>query len=222
MYTFIYMLNYQSHTESLRLNEENLIVGANYIANRDHELAQVLVQYGYPPLWKRTATFSTLVHIILEQQVSLASANATYNRLNNLLQQHISPHSLLTLKEEELKNIGFSRQKVQYAHNLATQIVENKINLEELDRLSDNQVKQELKKLKGIGDWTADIFLSECLLRTNILPKGDIAMLEAFKLLKNLEKRPDHEQFVQGTLHWQPWRSVGTRMLWHFYLSRKR
>lgn len=216
------MLNYQSHTGPLRLNEENLIVGANYIADRDQELAQVLVQYGYPPLWKRAATFSTLVHIILEQQVSLASANATYNRLNNLLQQQISPHNLLTLKEEELKNIGFSRQKIHYTQNLATQIANNKINLEELHQLSDDQVKQELKKLKGIGDWTADIFLSECLLRTNILPKGDIAMLEAFKVLKNLDKRPNHEQFVHGTLHWQPWRSVGTRMLWHFYLSRRR
>jgi DNA-3-methyladenine glycosylase II len=153
--------------------------------------------------------------------VSLASANATFGKLNNLLHQQITPKNLLALTEDELRNIGFSRQKIQYAQNLAAQIVSQKLVLEDLAKLSDEQVKQELKKLKGIGDWTADIFLSECLLRADILPRGDVAMLEAFKRLKNLEKRPNHEQFVSGTLHWQPWRSVGTRMLWHFYLSSK-
>jgi DNA-3-methyladenine glycosylase II len=215
------MINYPNTQELICLNEENLIIGANYIAERDQQLAQVISKYGYPPLWNRTPSFSTLVHIILEQQVSLASANATFSKLNNLLHQQITPKNLLALTEDELRNIGFSRQKIQYAQNLAAQIVSQKLVLEDLAKLSDEQVKQELKKLKGIGDWTADIFLSECLLRADILPRGDVAMLEAFKRLKNLEKRPNHEQFVSGTLHWQPWRSVGTRMLWHFYLSSK-
>lgn len=216
------MLNHQNQTAPFCLSEENLIIGANFIADRDRELAQVLSQYGYPPLWNREPSFSTLVHIILEQQVSLASANSTYSRLNNILNHQITPENLLMLNEEQLRNIGFSRQKITYTKNLATQIENNEINLEQLAKLPDNQVKDTLKKLKGIGDWTADIYLSECLLRTDILPKGDVAMLEAFRVLKNLDKRPNHEQFVSGTQHWQPWRSVGTRMLWHFYLSRKR
>lgn len=206
----------------IQLNDEYLREGAHYLASRDEALARVLDQYGYPPLWDRTPTFSTLVHIILEQQVSLASANAAFTRLRQGLNEVVTPETFLVLDDQALREMGFSRQKTLYARGLAEAIQSGALQLDQLAHLPDQEVSIELKKLKGIGDWTADIYLSECLLRPDILPKGDIAMLEAFKVLKGLEKRPAHDHFLEGTEHWRPWRSVGARFLWHFYLSERR
>ena len=104
---------------------------------------------------------------------------------------------------------------------MATGVIEKQLHFETLATLPDDAVRAALKQFKGIGDWTADIYLSECLLRPDILPKGDIAMQEAFRVLKVLPKRPDHAEFERETQHWRPWRSVGTRMLWHFYLCER-
>lgn len=203
-----------------KLDENLLQEAANWLAERDEALHRVLRTYGYPPLWDREPGFSTLVHIILEQQVSLASANAAFRRLQDLLQP-VAPGAFLALDDEELRAVGFSRQKMTYARALAMALQEGQLDLSALETLPDEEVRRILKQLKGIGDWTADIYLSECLLRPDILPRGDIAMQEAFRVLKGLEKRPAHEEFLEFTRHWQPWRSVGTRMLWHFYLSER-
>lgn len=202
----------------VKLDEINLREAASWLADRDEALAHVLQQYGPPPLWARTPGFSTLVHIILEQQVSLASANAAFQKLKSIIDP-VQPDAFLSLSDETLRNIGFSRQKTLYCRNLALALNSGDFNLEQLDQLSDEAVSQEMKRLKGIGDWTADIYLSECLMRPDILPKGDIAMQEAFRVLNDLPKRPVHEDFVQATTHWRPWRSVGARMLWHYYLE---
>lgn len=204
-----------------KLDDNNLKEAAHWLAERDQAMARVLRQYGYPPLWNREPGFSTLVHIILEQQVSLASANAAFRRLQEQLGA-IHPEGLLGLDDESLRIIGFSRQKTGYARHLANEVASGRLNLPSLDSLPDDAVRQELKRLKGIGDWTADIYLSECLLRPDILPKGDIAMQEAFRVLNHLPARPAHEDFVEKTEHWRPWRSVGTRLLWHFYLCERK
>ena len=204
----------------LKLDEINLKEASLWLASRDKAMARVLDQYGYPPLWAREPGFSTLLHIILEQQVSLASANAAFGRLRGRL-GHITPGAFLALDDDALRNIGFSRQKTLYSRSLADAILSGAFELESLETRPDEEVRSAMKKLKGIGDWTADIYLSECLLRTDILPKGDIAMQEAFKVLKGLPARPAHPEFEDGTQHWRPWRSVGTRMLWHYYLSER-
>jgi DNA-3-methyladenine glycosylase II len=206
----------------LIINTENLVTASHWLAGRDAALAHVLDLYGYPPLWARAPGFATLVHIILEQQVSLASANAAYERLKAHMDGRVTPDVFMTLSDDRLKAIGYSRQKIQYTRHLANAILQKDLDLEALPFLEDEAVSLTLKKLKGIGDWTADIYLSECLLRPDILPKGDIAMLEAFKVLKQLPERPSHEAFVAGTAHWRPWRSIGTRMLWHYYLSERK
>ena len=205
----------------LRLDETNLKEASHWLANRDEAMAFVLDKYGYPPLWSREPGFSTLVHIILEQQVSLASANAAFQRLKNKLSV-VEPAALLALDDTTLRDIGFSRQKTLYARALAETLLSRTFDLEKLATLGDDEVRTEMKRLKGIGDWTADIYLSECLLRTDVLPKGDIAMQEAFKVLNKLPRRPVHEDFETSTRHWRPWRSVGTRMLWHFYLCERK
>lgn len=203
-----------------RLDENKLKDATLWLAERDSALAKVVQLYGYPPLWAREPGFSTLVHIILEQQVSLASANAAFERLRLRLGT-ITPEGLSALDDDTLRGIGFSRQKTVYVRHLAGEIMSKRLGLDQLSHLPDDEVRSTLKQLKGIGDWTADIYLSECLLRPDILPKGDIAMQEAFRVLKNLPARPVHEEFIEQTRHWQPWRSVGTRLLWHFYLRER-
>jgi DNA-3-methyladenine glycosylase II len=205
----------------LQLNESNLREAAHWLAERDEALARVLAQYGYPPLWARTPGFPTLLHIILEQQVSLASANAAFERLRARLGEITAP-KFLTINDEDLLAIGFSRQKRAYARGLAAATLAGDFDFETLAQLPDDLVRQHMTRLKGIGHWTADIYLSECLLRPDVLPKGDIAMQEAFRVLKNLPHRPVHEAFEAATQHWRPWRSVGTRMLWHFYLCERK
>jgi DNA-3-methyladenine glycosylase II len=202
-----------------QLNDSLLKEATHWLCERDPVLHKVYQNHGYPPLWSRTPTFSTLVHIILEQQVSLASANAAFARLQSALEV-VSPERFMNLSDQALRDIGFSRQKISYSRNLAEHLLDGRLALHELEMLSDEEARKKLIALKGIGLWTADIYLSECLMRPDILPKGDIAMLEAFKVLYDLPNRPDHDTFVRSTAHWRPWRSVGTRMLWHFYLNR--
>lgn len=204
----------------LKLDDSNLKGASHWLARQDGALALVLHKYGFPPLWARNPGFSTLVHIILEQQVSLASANAAFQRLQAKL-GIVTPAGFLTLDDKTLHGIGFSRQKTGYARLLAEAVLSQIFDFEKLAQLSDEAARSEMKRLKGIGDWTADIYLLLCLLRPDVLPKGDIALYEAFRVLNNLEKRPPHEDFELATRHWQPWRSVGARMLWHFYLCER-
>lgn len=203
------------------LTEESLKQASHLLAERDKELGYVLDKYGYPPLWSRTPTFSTLAHIILEQQVSLASANAAFEKLKSHLAGEVLPQAFLEIDDDTLRLLGYSRQKTRYTRALAEALIQENLDLSALEGMDDHEVRTQLCALPGIGNWTSDIYLSECLLRPDILPQGDIAMLEAFKVLKGLDARPSHPVFEEMTNHWRPWRSVGTRMLWHFYLSRK-
>jgi DNA-3-methyladenine glycosylase II len=203
------------------LDLDTLQTATHWLAERDPALERVFSQYGYPPLWNREPGFSTLTFIILEQQVSLSSAKAAFERLQNTLGGTVTPEGFLALSDDTLRQIGYSRQKVTYTRGLAEAVLGGHLDLPALAHLPDPDVSAALQQLKGIGQWTADIYLSECLLRPDVLPKGDIAMLEAFRVLKGLDARPDHPTFVAGTEHWRPWRSVGTRLLWHFYLSEK-
>ncbi|TNE66642.1 MAG: DNA-3-methyladenine glycosylase 2 family protein [Bacteroidetes bacterium] len=204
-----------------KLNDKILREATHWLAERDIALNLVFQQYGYPPLWAREPGFSTLVHIILEQQVSLASANAAFQRLQEHLGT-VTPEVFIQLEDDTLRQIGFSRQKMLYTRTLATTLLDGRLDLESLEDQTDDEVRATLLQLKGIGNWTVDIYLSECLLRPDILPQGDIAMQEAFRVLKDLPERPKHETFTELTRHWRPWRSVGTRMLWHFYLCERR
>lgn len=205
----------------LKLDETNLQEAVHWLAGQDDTLARVFERYGYPPLWARAPSFPTLVHIILEQQVSLASADAAFQRLKANLGT-ITPETMLLLDDATLRDIGFSRQKTGYARLLAQAVLSKTFDFDKLSHLPDEAVRVEMKRLKGIGDWTADIYLLMCLLRPDVLPKGDIALYEAFRVLNKLEKRPAHTDFETAAQHWRPWRSVGARMLWHFYLCERR
>ncbi len=202
------------------VNNENLPLYCQELAYKDTDLALIFQTYGTPPLWKREAAFATLVHIILEQQVSLASALSAFNKLKAKLGK-ITPENVLSLTDEELKAAYFSRQKIVYARCLSEAIICGSLNLQSLENLSDKDVKHELKKIKGIGDWTADIYLLMALLRPDVMPKGDLALHVAWQKLKKLEVRPNSDEFLIIAERWKPFRAVAARLLWHFYLNAR-
>jgi DNA-3-methyladenine glycosylase II len=128
---------------------------------------------------------------------------------------------LLALDDAEMKRIGFSRQKTAYARHLAESVVNKTIDLDDLIDRSDSDVKSELMRLKGVGEWTSDIYLLMALLRPDVMPKGDIALHTAWHQLSG-ESRPTADEFLEIAERWRPYRSVAARMLWHFYLCQKR
>jgi len=202
------------------LTQVSLECHSRDLADADPLLHIVYENYGPPPLWDRAPGFGTLLQIILEQQVSLASAKACFDKLAALLGD-VSPATVLTLSDLELKSVGFSRQKTAYARHLAEAIVEDRIDLDALHKLPDAEVKAELIKLKGIGEWTSDIYLLMALLRPDIMPKGDIALHAAWSKLSG-ESKPSAVEFLRIAERWSPNRSTAARLLWHFYLSERR
>ena len=190
------------------------------LAERCPHLAIVHEKYGPPPLWDRPQGFSTLLQIILEQQVSLASAKACFDKLCRRVGD-ITPESLLQSTDAELKTDGFSRQKTAYARHLAEAVIANHIDFESLTAMADADVKTELIKLKGVGEWTSDIYLLMAMLRPDVMPKGDVALHTAWHKLSG-DPRPTSDEFLVIAERWMPYRSIAARMLWHFYLSEKR
>lgn len=203
-----------------KLDESELAKICKKLSKQDEHLKFIFETYGTPPLWKRDESFATLVHIILEQQVSLASALSAFNKLQEKVEK-ITPENVLKLTDEELKACYFSRQKTVYVRELAKAILSKDLDLKKLEKLSDADVKDELKKIKGIGDWTSDIYLMMALLREDVMPKGDLALHVAYKNLMKLERAPSSDEFQIIAEKWKPFRAVAARLLWHFYLSER-
>ena len=206
---------------TVRLNKNSLIKAVEYLEVRDRHLKLVVSKFGPPPLWEREEGFKTLIYIILEQQVSLASAKAAYDKLLKKTGS-ITPVNFLKLSDVELKLSGFSRQKASYGRNLADAIITERLNLTELSDLDDAQAKEQLMNIKGIGPWTADIYLLMALGRPDIWPNGDIALASAVQKLKGIASRPSFEELNRMSLKWKPWRAVAARILWHYYLSERK
>ncbi len=201
------------------LSEISLLTAVNLLCKRDSSLQSVVDRFGPPPLWSREPGFATLIHIILEQQVSLASAQACFDKLNARL-PILNPAEFLRLKDQDLLAFGFSRQKTRYARILARSILEGHLDLNNLEHLSDADVFSRLTALTGIGPWTANIYLLMALGRPDIWPTGDLALVVAVQNLYDLDHRPQEAEFLQRGESWRPYRAVAARILWHYYLSR--
>jgi DNA-3-methyladenine glycosylase II len=192
----------------------------NELAERDLIFKNILQQHSYPPMWTRPASFATLIHIVLEQQVSLASARAAFNKLKEKLGT-ITPARLLQLTDEELRACYFSRQKTVYARHLAEAFISKKIQLRKLTASHDDDVRGVLKQVKGIGDWTADVYLLFALQRTDIFPIGDLAMVNALKEIKQLPAHTSREHLLLLADAWRPLRSIAAMLLWHHYIKSR-
>ncbi|MFI5139726.1 MAG: DNA-3-methyladenine glycosylase family protein [Sphingobacteriales bacterium] len=188
------------------------------LAAIDGDLKNIINTHGYPPFWSRPNTFETLVHIILEQQVSLASALSALNKLKERLPE-LSPAPILLLTDEEMKACYCSRQKTLYIRHLAEAILSGQISLPELEDLPDEVVRAKLTALKGIGNWTADVYLMFVLRHPDVFPIGDLAAVNALKRVKNLPANTTREEMLALSVNWQPNRTIAAMLLWHFYLS---
>jgi len=191
------------------------------LANADTDLREVIARHGPPPLWEREPGFSTLLRIILEQQVSLASARATYERLLTAVST-LTPAALLTLDDAALRTAGFSRQKASYARDLARSLADGTFDLVGLAHKDDDDARVELTRLRGVGIWSADIYLLMALRRSDVWPRSDLALATAAAEVKHLERRPSPDELEGLASSWRPWRAVAARILWHHYLSTRR
>lgn len=205
---------------TFRLNNRSLLKAVAHLEKQDRHLEQILKRIGPPPLWEREEGFRTLILIILEQQVSLASAKATYDKLLKKVVT-LTPAAFLNLSDAQLRQTGFSRQKTLYGRNLAGAIIDGSLNLSGLSDLDDAHVKTQLMNLKGIGSWSADTYLLMALGRPDIWPTGDLALASAVHQIMGLKSRPSPEILDRIGLKWKPWRSVAARIFWHHYLSER-
>lgn len=203
-----------------RTEDSDLHPSFEYLIDIEAAFSVVLDTYGPPPIRKKKESFDSLVKIILEQQVSLASAQAAFDKLEAVLSS-ITPDKFLTLDDNQLKAVGFSRQKTSYVRNLAHAVVKGTLNLNELKSLPDDSVRSSLTSIKGIGTWTVNIYLLTALQRPDIWPRGDIALAASYQRLKQLPQRPTNAEMEEISSDWAPCRSVAARLLWHYYLSGK-
>ncbi|MEO6719274.1 MAG: DNA-3-methyladenine glycosylase 2 family protein [Ferruginibacter sp.] len=202
-------------------NKKNFKQICDQLAAVDGDLQIILDSYGYPPLWKRTPGFETLVQIILEQQVSLASAKAAYMKLRERL-TNITPEAILLLTDEELRACYFSRQKIIYTRHLAAVISSGQLDLKQFKKFNNDQVRSALIQIKGIGNWTVDVYLMMAMQRTDLFPLGDIALINSIKAIKKLEPAITKLDIAQLAESWKPYQTVAAYMLWHAYLSKKK
>ena len=208
-------------SEAVRpLTQERLAAAVSELSARDPDLAAIVERFGTPPLWDRRPGFATLLHIILEQQVSLSSAQAAFDRLRAAADP-LTSDRFLALADDELLAIGFSRQKARYGRALAAAVESGTLDLDGLAALDDAAVDAALQALPGIGPWTSTIYLLMVLGRPDVWPVGDIALATAVGEVKRLGYRPDSaEMHVIGEA-WRPFRSVAARLFWLDYLRRR-
>ena len=200
--------------------EHNFRSLCNRLSSKDAGLRAIIEQYGYPPLWSRKLEFETLIHIILEQQVSLASAKAALDKLKEKIGK-ITPSKLMSLSDTELKACYFSRQKIVYSRALATAVLEKKLSIKQLEQLPDEAIRAKLTAIKGIGNWTVDVFLMMVLHRTDLFPVGDIALVNSCKHIRQLPMHTSKEEIFTIAAAWQPYRTIAAYLLWHAYIRRK-
>lgn len=201
-------------------SKENFHSICKLLSEKDETLKEIIDTYGLPPMWSRPAIFQSLILTILEQQVSLASAYSAYKKLKAKT-GYVTPKKLLALSDAELKACYFSRQKIIYARELAKAIVSKKLNLKKLAFLSDDEIRTELKKIKGIGDWTVDVYLMHALQRTDLFPLGDIALVNSLKHVKQLHPKTTKDEMLVIAESWRPYRTIAAMILWHAYIQRK-
>jgi DNA-3-methyladenine glycosylase II len=200
------------------ITPHRLRTGTEWLAGRDPDLARLVARNGVPPVWRREPGFATLVLIILEQQVSLASARAAFDRLQQALGE-VEPEGFLALDDAELLAVGFSRQKAAYSRGLASGLLDGSIDLDALAALDDDEARSRLTGIRGVGPWTADVYLMFALGRIDTWPPGDRALLVSLGRAKGLDDVPTSATGIEMAEAWRPWRSVAARLLWHDYLG---
>jgi DNA-3-methyladenine glycosylase II len=188
-----------------------------YLSAVDPIFNFIIEKYGIPITPKRPQGLETLVLLILEQQVSIDSAKATFLKLRERI-KIFEPTILVGLADEEFRSIGVSRQKTSYIKALSTAVLSKDIDLESLASKTPEQAREELIKIKGIGNWTIDVYLMFSLQALDLLPLGDVAVVNTIKELLDIHEKKAMEVYTEK---WSPHRSYATFLLWHYYLKKR-
>jgi DNA-3-methyladenine glycosylase II len=203
------------------LTQATLAAGVASLARRDRDFAALAARNGLPPMWARRPGFPTLVHIVLEQQVSIAAARTLFRRVREQL-GGMTPERVADRGIDGLFRLGLTRQKASYCHALAHAVIDGSLSLSRVARAEDAEGRATLLALRGIGPWSADIYYLMALRRPDVWPVGDLALAVALQEVKRLRRRPDAGRQLQMSEAWAPWRSVAARLLWHYYLTTRR
>ena len=203
-----------------RLTRVTMLEAVDRLSRCDPDLARILRLHGPPPLWARPAGFPTLIKIILEQQVSLASARSAFERLTQQTQA-LTPESVQALGSTRLRALGLTRQKTRYVLELARAIQDGRVDLRQIGRADDNVAREALMIVPGIGSWTADIYLLMALRREDVWPVGDLALRSSIQQLHGMRRVPSSDAIQKIALKWRPHRSVAARLLWNYYLASR-
>lgn len=194
--------------------------GAQQLAAVDEDLRRIYTRLGTPPLWAREPDFASLIHIILEQQVSIKAAQTVFDRLCAHLGE-MSPQRIVAAGEEELKAFGLTRQKARYCYGLAERIQTGQLNLDKLDAMNDHEGRSALLAVPGLGPWSVDVYYLMALRRPDVWPLGDLALAAAMQAIKGLDAPATRQQQVDIASAWSPWRAVAARLLWMYYLDAR-
>ncbi len=203
-------------------SEADLDRGIAALCALDERFGEIRTRTGRPPLRRRAGGFYGLLDIVVAQQVSRASAAAIWARLTAGLAP-VTPENFRRYGEEDLRGVGLSGPKVRTVQAVTRAVLDGTLDFRRLEWLGDEEVRRELTAVKGIGPWTAEIYLLACLGRSDAWPAGDLAIQEAARTAFRLASRPDAKALRQLSEPWSPWRGVAARLLWSYYaLTRSR
>ncbi|HEX9979538.1 MAG TPA: DNA-3-methyladenine glycosylase 2 family protein [Flavobacterium sp.] len=189
----------------------------HFLLEKDPNFQMIWDLYGVPNIPSRPEGFETLCKIIFEQQVSLDSAKACFDKLKALVGD-FTPANILKCTDEELRFCGLSRQKSSYIRELAEAIVTKELDLKGFSSKTPEQIRAELIKIKGIGNWTTDVYLMFSMHSPDIIPLADIGIIITIKELWNITEK---NEIVSLTNSWSPYRTAASFFLWHYYLKKR-
>ena len=196
--------------------DESIRPAIEALAALDGDIAAAYKACGLPPDRRQKPGFACLLRMISGQQISVQAAGAINDRLAAAAWP-LTASNFLKLTDADLREIGFSRQKMLYGRALAEAVASRALNLGALRRQSDEEVIKRLTAVKGIGRWTADIYLLFALQRPDVWPVDDLAVVVAAQKLKGLPARPSRKEMLALGEAWRPHRSAAARFLWHYY-----
>jgi len=199
---------------TIKIDKRTLKSAVEELSKTDKELAAFYERHGLPTLRSRKTGFGSLLKIICGQQVSTAAARAITGRLDAIANP-MTPEVFLKLKEPDYRAIGLSRQKEVYGRGIAEAVVAGDLNFRKIAYMDDEEAIAEMTKLKGVGRWTAEVYLLFALRRPDLWPVDDLGVLKGYMGLKGLKDRPSRAEFVEIGEQYRPWRSVMARMLWY-------